>query len=102
MIKYASSYSDFEEVKNGTGVVKIGATWCGPCRTLDSTFEDVVKEVDFTILSVDVDKFHQIAQELGVMTVPSTFLYKNGKLVDKFMGARSKDEVISKIKENLS
>ncbi|XP_022139257.1 thioredoxin H1-like [Momordica charantia] len=69
-------------------VVKFTATWCGPCRAMAPVLEDLAKKTSNVIfLKVDVDELMRVANELGVGAIPSFQFFKNGKLVDKFVGA---------------
>ena len=65
-------------VKNGDKkIVKIGASWCGPCKVLDKEIDELIKEhpeVKEKILKVDVDDFPELAEELGIMSVPTCAL----------------------------
>lgn len=99
MIKEVSSYSEFEEAIEGTVLVKLGATWCTPCKLLDRTLESLADEIDFDILKVDVDKFPEIAQEIMTMSIPTTVLFVNGKREVTINGAKSKETILNIIEE---
>ncbi|XP_038893093.1 thioredoxin H1-like [Benincasa hispida] len=70
-------------------VVNFTATWCGPCRAMAPIVEELSKKMSNVIfLKVDIDELMSIAKELGVSSIPSFQFIKNGKVVDKFVGAK--------------
>jgi len=74
--------------KTGVTFVKFGAEWCGPCKMLDKTFDTIQKE-DSTInvLKYDIDEHIELAGNLGIMSVPTVQVYRNGEYEGKFVGA---------------
>jgi len=85
---------NFESYKNGELplVVDLWATWCGPCRALAPTIEELAKEYDGKIVvgKCDVEENDDVAMEFGVRNIPTILFFKGGELVDKFVGAASK------------
>lgn len=69
-------------------VVDASATWCPPCRKMAPEFEKLASEFkESTFLSVDVDVSKDIASLLQVTSIPSFFLYKDGKQISSVRGA---------------
>ena len=93
---------NFESYKNGSlpFVVDLWATWCGPCRALAPTIADLAEDYDGKIVvgKADVEENEDIAMEYGVRNVPTILFFKNGELVDKFVGAASKSVLDEKFK----
>ena len=93
---------NFESYKNGAlpFVVDLWATWCGPCRALAPTIAELAKDYDGKIVvgKADVEENEDIAMEYGVRNVPTILFFKNGELVDKFVGAASKAVLDEKFK----
>ena len=85
---------NFESYKNGAlpFVVDLWATWCGPCRALAPTIAELARDYDGKIVvgKADVEENEDIAMEYGVRNVPTILFFKNGELVDKFVGAASR------------
>lgn len=82
---------DFNELKKeGTVLVDMFATWCGPCRMLSPIVDEVAKEENLNVIKVDVDQHEELAQEYGVMSIPTLLLFKDGELVNKNIGLLNK------------
>ena len=85
---------NFEQLKNGAQplVVDLWAPWCGPCRRVGPVISELANEYDGKIVvgKCDVDENEDIAMELGVRNIPTILFFKNGQLVDKFVGAAPK------------
>lgn len=67
-----------------TQIEKFGASWCGPCKVLDKTLEQVT---DVIINKYDVDQFEDLAAERGVRNVPVLIFWDGDKEVDRLIGA---------------
>ena len=84
-------------------VVDFYATWCGPCKKLSPTLDEVSEELgeQVNIVKVDVDESEDLAMDYGIRTVPTVLFFKNGQQVDKFVGALPKSEIVAKIQAQL-
>ena len=73
-------------------VVDFWATWCGPCRALAPTIEELAKDYEGKIVigKCDVEENDDLAMTFGVRNIPTILFFKGGELVDKFVGAASK------------
>jgi len=68
-------------------IVKFGAEWCGPCKKLDPIIEEIAKENgDVKITYVDIDHDGALAAEYGILSVPSTLFFKDGKVMSSIIG----------------
>ncbi|OIW03514.1 hypothetical protein TanjilG_31027 [Lupinus angustifolius] len=73
-------------------VVDFTATWCGPCRFIAPIFAEIAKKTpEVTFLKVDVDELKTVAEEWGVEAMPTFLFVKEGKVVDKVVGANKED-----------
>ena len=89
MVKYLEKEKLEDLVSDGIVLVDYYAEWCGPCKMLGP----VLEELSCDVIKVDVDMHNELAIKNGVMSVPTVFIYKNGEVVDKFIGFRSKEEI---------
>lgn len=96
MIKYLEKNKLNEMISDGITLVDFYADWCGPCKMLGS----VLETIDLNVIKVNTDKFPELAQKYGVMSIPTVYIYKDGKEVRKFIGFKSKEE-INEIVNNL-
>lgn len=64
------------------------ATWCGPCRVIAPVFSSLASNYPKAVfLKVDIDEVRDAAAEWNISSVPSFFFVKNGKEIDKIVGA---------------
>ncbi|XP_077233424.1 thioredoxin H-type-like [Tasmannia lanceolata] len=78
-------------------VIDFTASWCGPCRFITPILQDMAKKLpDVTFLKVDVDELKSVAMDWAVEAMPTFMFLKEGKIVDKVVGAR-KDELQQKV-----
>ena len=84
-------------------VLDFYAEWCGPCRSLTPTIDELIKEYvndkDVKILKVNVDEQPAIADKFNVRGIPNVVFIKNGKIVTRFAGAKGKIEIRNIIEE---
>lgn len=95
--------SFYAETPESLHLVKIGAKWCGPCRTLSDTLHnlDPNKISDTLIADVDIDEGdnEDIAIEYNIRSIPMTLYVKNGEVLNKYLGASSAEEIYKRIEE---
>mgnify|MGYP001579316535 CR=1 FL=1 len=87
------NFNDF--ISKGVSVVDFYADWCGPCKIMAPAFEKAsskVKDVKFAKLNVDGNQ--EIAMKYGVMSIPTTIVFKNGVVKDMHTGALSETEIV--------
>lgn len=93
-------------VEKGTGLVLVDfwAEWCGPCRQIAPIVEQIATENEGKLIvgKVDVDHNQMIAQKYGVMSIPTLMLFKNGKLVERMVGALPKTRLMQKITPHMN
>ena len=97
-VKHISETQFKSEVLEDKGRVLVDfyADWCGPCKMLGPILEEVSETLDkLKVVKVNVDEAQSLAQEYGVMSIPTVYLFDGGMNAGKFVGVKSKDEVIS-------
>lgn len=91
--------NDFEQevIKSDIPVlVDFWATWCGPCKMIAPSLEELSEEMpNVKFVKVDIDKNGVYAAQLGIMSIPTLLIYKNGEVVGKQIGAMPKDAIKS-------
>lgn len=71
------------------------ADWCGPCRMVGPIVSEIADERnDIKVGKINVDEQSELAAQFGVMSIPTLVVIKDGKLVNKAVGARPKDDIL--------
>lgn len=83
-------------------LVDFWAAWCGPCRMVSPIIDQLADEYTekVKVVKVNVDENPQLASQYDIMSIPSVFLFKDGKKVDGLIGARPKQMFESMIKKH--
>jgi len=75
------------------------ASWCGPCRMVSPIIEEISNEVpSVKVGKINVDEQQELAGKFDVMSIPTLIVMKNGKVVDKAVGARPKEAILQMLK----
>lgn len=97
--------SNFEQIVTSSKVVMIDfwASWCGPCRILSPTVDEIASEWDgrATVAKCNVEDCEDIALKCGIRNIPALLFFKNGELADRLVGAVPKAEIENKLKSLL-
>ena len=69
-------------------MIDFWATWCGPCRALAPTIEELAEEYKgkMVVAKCDIDENNEIAVQFGIMSIPTVLFIKNGEVVEKQVG----------------
>ncbi len=84
-------------------LVDFWAEWCGPCKAIAPMVEEIAEEYEgrLTVGKINVDEEQDLAIKFNVMSIPTLFVFKGGKVVDMVVGALPKEKILSKIKPHL-
>lgn len=91
MINTTDATFDQDIVSDTPVLVKFGAEWCGPCKSIAPLLEELSKDYDGKVkfLSVDIDGT-SIAQKFNIRGVPTILIFKGGEVVNTIVGAQPK------------
>ena len=96
----------FEEtvIKSETPVmVDFWAEWCGPCKALSPTIDEITSELDgkLKVCKLDVQTNPSTASKYSVISIPTLILFKAGEPVERIVGLQSKQAIVSKLEPYL-
>ena len=102
IIEITSKAQFDESVKSeNLTIVDFWAVWCGPCRVLKPLLHKIAGEhSEIQLLTVDVDANQELAAEYDINSIPAVFMFKNGEIVDSFVGVMPENEILEKIEAN--
>jgi len=96
--------SNFEEtIKTGVTLVDFWAPWCAPCMMQGPICEQVADKISekAKVAKCNVDDGPQTATQYGIHSIPTLIIFKDGKVVQQFVGVRQEQELISAIEQAL-
>ena len=101
VIKLTGDTYENEVMKaEGTVLVDFYADWCGPCKMQGPIVDQLSEErPDVKFCKLNIDEAMPIAMQLGIMSIPTVMVFKNGKLVDTSVGVKPKSEILAMIDE---
>lgn len=84
-------------------LVDFWAAWCGPCRMIAPFVKDIASEYEdvLKVTKLDTDTNPMTAGRYGVMSIPTLMVFKNGKVVDRIVGAMPKDAIVARLMPHL-
>jgi thioredoxin 1 len=98
-VKVLTKASFQDQIEKGVTLVDFWAAWCGPCKIQLPIIEELAEEVKgkATIAKVNADEEDNLTAQFGISGIPTLLLFKDGEIVDRMVGVRSKEELAAKI-----
>jgi thioredoxin 1 len=98
-----ASFDEFVK-KYENVVVDCWAPWCGPCRMLSPTIDAMAKDSKGKVVfaKLNTDENFETAGKFRIMSIPTLLYFKNGRLVDKTIGALPRPAIENQIRKSLS
>lgn len=87
-----------EEVLKSTKTVLLDfwASWCGPCRMVSPIIDEIAEESpEIKVGKINVDEQNELAANFNVMSIPTLVVIRDGKVVNKAVGVRPKQQILS-------
>jgi len=100
-VKATDTSFEQEVLKSDTPVlVDFWAEWCGPCRMIGPSLEDIAKEMDgkLKVVKVNIDENPTTPSRYNVRSIPTLLLFKNGQVADQIVGAVPKAKLDAMVK----
>jgi len=84
-------------------LVDFWAVWCGPCKIIAPTIDQIATEYDgkLKVVKVDIDQNMEVSTRFGILSIPTLMLFKGGQPVEKMIGALPKPTLLAKIQPHL-
>lgn len=91
-----------EFIKKGVVLIDFFADWCMPCLMMSPVLEEIGEKMKgkLKIGKVDVEENQMLASKFGVNSIPNFILFKNGKMIEQFIGSMPAEELEEKIKKH--
>lgn len=71
------------------------ASWCGPCRMVGPIVDEIAEErTDIKVGKVNVDEQQKLAEKFEIMSIPTLVVLKDGKVIQRSVGAKNKNEIL--------
>ncbi|MGE5314130.1 MAG: thioredoxin [Acidobacteriota bacterium] len=103
-IEITDANFDAEVLKSSTPVlVDFWASWCGPCKMIAPSIEEIANEYDgkLKVGKMDVDANPMVPTKFHIQSIPTLLIFRNGAVVEQIVGAAPKRNLIAKITPHL-
>jgi thioredoxin 1 len=84
---------------NDVVLVDFYADWCGPCKMMEPTLEEVAAETDAVVAKVDIDELQEFAKAQGIRSVPTLKFFADGEEAKSVIGVQDKADLVDVIEQ---
>jgi len=101
LIEHLTAQNFAHKTKSGVVLVDFWADWCMPCKMMAPILNDVAAATEdkATVYKLNVDEHQQVASKYGIRNIPTMILFRDGKEVERIIGVKQKDYIISSIEK---
>ena len=94
---------EFNENNFKDEVLNFWAAWCGPCKLLGPTIEELHKDLGDKVKvgKVNVDENQSLAAAYGIMSIPTVLIIKSGKIMEQFVGIQPKGVYVDALNKHM-
>ena len=87
------------EAKGQAILVDCWAPWCAPCRMIAPILDELAAESQgrYRIAKLNIDENHRVAAQFNIASIPTMLIFKDGKLVDRLVGAQPKHAIAERL-----
>ena len=84
-------------------LVDLWAEWCGPCKMMEPVIAEIAEEYGDTIkvVKLNIDENRKTPVQFNVMNIPTLLIFKEGKEVDRLIGALPKNQLLKKLEKHM-
>lgn len=86
-------------------LVDFWAEWCGPCKMMGPVLEEIAKKfdgrMDVVKINIDEEDNDTLSEKYNIMSIPNLKLFKDGKIIQEFVGFRGLDEFANELENSL-
>lgn len=100
-IKVLTDTNFQHQIKKGVVLVDFWASWCMPCKMMAPVINEVAEELNGNayVGKLDVERYQTVAAKYNIRNIPTMLLFSDGKEINRFVGAKSKEYLIKQIKQ---
>lgn len=98
---HVESESHLDELVDENDIVLVDfyADWCGPCKMLEPTLEEIAEETDAVVAKVDIEELQEFAQAQGIRSVPTLKFFAHGEEAKTVVGVQDKADLVDAIEQ---
>ena len=99
-----AEFSDTVSESDKLVVVDMWAEWCGPCKMMEPVLEEIAEEYSdkIKVVKLNIDQNQDTPLKFGVMNIPTLIFFRDGKEIDRVIGAFPKKQLLNRIEPHLT